>query len=78
MFNGRCRYGQNERDWIGGAATSNVFTCYYKCKVTDGCVAFAYDATGGANCDFYRGGPYDYGNGANANCYTIVPGIFIV
>ena len=51
--------------------------CYARCQSTDDCVAFAYYKNDDTNCDFYRGGPYTYGNGRkDTTCYVMPEGIF--
>ena len=57
---------------------SNSLECYEECKVTSGCVAFAYenpDHASGTNCDFYRNGPYTKGSGReHTKCYILPTG----
>ena len=72
-FDGYCRYGSNEKDWIKEVET-NLQNCYNQCKTTDGCTAFAYDESRNY-CDLYRGGPYTKGSGReNTKCYTMPTG----
>lgn len=77
-FDGYCRfgYGDSEKrlksisDYIHVA---NDVECYFECKMKSDCTAFAYESTkrNYKNCNLYRGGPYNTGNGrANTKCYV--------
>ena len=75
-FDGYCRYGSDDKNWIKELDATNKHNCYEQCQTTDGCTAFAYESNGPhKDCDLYRGGPYTYGSGRmNTICYNMPTG----
>ena len=75
-FDGWCRYGSDNREWIDGFEIKDDAKCYEKCKATNDCVAFSFEYTNvDEPCNTYRGGPYTYGNGRlNTKCYIMPKG----
>ena len=76
-FNGKCRYGSDERITLHSLHTTNDKECAKKCNDTSGCTAFSYEYNNdGEQCTLYRGGPYKHGNGRpNTKCYLMPKGI---
>ena len=75
-FDGWCRYGSDNREWINGFEIKDDAECYEKCKATNDCVAFSFEYSNvDEPCNTYRGGPYTYGNGRlNTKCYIMPKG----
>ena len=75
-FDGWCRYGSDNREWINGFEIKDDAECYEKCKATNDCVAFSFEYSNvDEPCNTYRGGPYTYGNGrSNTKCYIMPKG----
>ena len=76
FFDGWCRYGSDNRDWMNGYAIKNDILCHQKCQNTTGCSAFSFEYNDVEEpCNIYAGGPYTYGNGrVNTKCHTIPKG----
>ena len=69
-FEGQCRYGSGESDYMHSSKESSYLTCLEKCKLTNGCSAVAYHRD--TTCAFYRGGPYTQGDGLDGiACYPL-------
>ena len=76
FFDGWCRYGSDNREWMNGYAIKNDILCHQKCLNTTGCSAFSFEYNDVEEpCNIYSGGPYTYGNGrVNTKCHTIPKG----
>ena len=76
FFDGWCRYGSDNREWMNGFAIKNDILCHQKCLNTTGCSAFSFEYNDVEEpCNIYSGGPYTYGNGRiNTKCHTIPKG----
>ena len=75
-FDGYCRYGSDDKNWIKELDATNKHNCYEQCQTTDGCTAFAYESNHpNKDCALYREGPYTYGNGRDyTTCYIMRTG----
>ena len=77
-FDGQCRYGDDDVDYLATAVSSTLRDCKEKCLNKDGCTAVAYgDTVEPTKCAMYKGGPYTYGTPYRGRKCYVMPGIHI-
>ena len=74
FFEGNCRDGSNNHDFLDTFDTDSLDSCRVKCELTASCTAFAYLDQDGTDCNLYQGGPYTQGNGNSFKCYVVNKG----
>ena len=71
-FDGLCRYGSDDGEWMKMIDVTNVQECQEHCVENETCVAFSYEIYNAESCYLYKGGPYTYGTGrVNTTCYIM-------
>ena len=72
-FDGQCRYGSDEKQWMDITTSSTASECRNECKNVADCTAVVYDSTLSPGlCSLYKGGPYTYGKPLEGNtCYPM-------
>jgi nitrite reductase/ring-hydroxylating ferredoxin subunit len=82
---GKCRYGDDQQDFLKQVKTGSPDRCKEECSETNECTYYSYPenpkdcqqaASEGKCCLLYKGGPYTYGTGAVTGqkpymCYSL-------